>query len=81
MTLLYSFLRPSTVTVLGVLTLASVASLSRPAVAAQFYQQINLVTDNQAQLAASGFAPAAHVDPNLVKWSSQLSLGFSSCSC
>jgi uncharacterized protein (TIGR03118 family) len=30
------------------------------------YQQTNLVTDDQAVLAGLGYAPAAHVDPNLV---------------
>ena len=36
------------------------------ATATAFYSQTNLVTDNQANLAADGFAPAAHVDPNLI---------------
>src|SRR5439155_833093 len=31
-----------------------------------FYQEVNLVTDNQAALANEGFDPAAHTDPNLV---------------
>src|SRR5205823_3550867 len=31
-----------------------------------FFTQTNLVTDNQAQLAAEGLSPAAHTDANLV---------------
>jgi uncharacterized protein (TIGR03118 family) len=45
-------------------SLAASAALA-PAMAGD-YQQTNLVTDNQAALAAGGYAAAAHVDPNLV---------------
>jgi uncharacterized protein (TIGR03118 family) len=37
-----------------------------PAALAGDYQQTNLVTDSQAALAAGGYSPAAHVDPNLI---------------
>jgi uncharacterized protein (TIGR03118 family) len=39
--------------------------LAAPAIAGS-YAQANLVTDDQAALAAAGYAPAAHVDPNLI---------------
>lgn len=42
------------------------ASAAATAEAAPLYQQYNLVTDDQAALAAEGFAPASYVDPNLV---------------
>ncbi|THD56440.1 TIGR03118 family protein [Phenylobacterium sp.] len=45
--------------------LALGAALAAPA-GASGYAQTNLVTDNQAALAAAGYAPAAHVDPNLI---------------
>ena len=37
-----------------------------PASAETLFTQTNLVTDNQAALAAEGFGPAAFVDPNLI---------------
>lgn len=49
----------------ALLTLALLATATA-AQAAPLYQQINLVTDDAAALAAEGFAPAAFVDPNLV---------------
>lgn len=48
------------------LALGLFAAAAASAHAAPLYQQINLVTDDQAALAAEGFAPAAFVDPNLV---------------
>ena len=44
---------------------ATFAVLAAPAMAAKGYAQTNLVTDSQGVLAASGYAPAAFVDPNL----------------
>ena len=35
-------------------------------VQAQGYQQTNLVTDDQTNLSANGYAPAAHIDPTLI---------------
>jgi len=46
------------------LTVLAVSFITPPAVAG--YNQINLVTDDQANLTGSGYAPAAKVDPNLV---------------
>jgi len=40
-------------------------ALAMPALGAD-YAQTNLVTDNASALAAAGYAPAAHVDPNLI---------------
>ncbi len=45
--------------------MTTAAALAAPAMAGG-YAQSNLVTDDQAALAAAGYAPAAHVDPNLV---------------
>lgn len=44
---------------------ASQIAITAPA-EALFFQQRNLVTDNQSALASLGFAPASHVDPNLI---------------
>lgn len=54
-------------------TLLALPLVSAPA-AATVYVQHNLVTDNQANLTASGYTPADHVDPNLVNpWGIALS--------
>ena len=47
-----------------VLTVSQLA-IGTPAIAA-YFQQTNLVTDNQAALTSLGFAPASFVDPNLI---------------
>lgn len=53
-------------TKLWILTCLTLVSVATNSAAVAFYVQQNLVTDDQANLTSSGFAPAAHVDPNLV---------------
>jgi len=57
--------QPWRAALLAGVALTGIAAFAAPA-AASGYAQTNLVTDNQAALAAAGYAPAAHVDPNLI---------------
>ncbi|MGH2412616.1 MAG: TIGR03118 family protein [Microcystaceae cyanobacterium] len=65
---LKKFLPQRALVVTGMLALAFVPLLEHPALAKprQFFEQTNLVTDDQDALMEEGFAPAAFTDPNLV---------------
>ncbi|MBR8836885.1 MAG: TIGR03118 family protein [Stigonema ocellatum SAG 48.90 = DSM 106950] len=66
MTILNQFRPQRLLSVVGLLpAVVSALFLSLPAFA-QNYKQTNLVTDDQASLASSGFSPAAFTDKNLI---------------
>ncbi len=69
-------LRLSRCAATAALVLAAGAASVAPAAAQFGYQQVNLVTDDQQNLINDGYAPAAHVDPNLVNpWGISFSAG------
>src|SRR4051794_19751246 len=52
--------------VAGSCVVAAMLTLGPQTAQAAIFHQTNLVTDDQAALAAEGFSPAAFVDPNLI---------------